>query len=157
MQNSPQVIVFGMADEPIPPRKRMIAAIKKKIIPIVMRRLLWKMNALRSWFGRVQTGPHNRLPEYDCYLRASSGNRHQGVARQGALQAFGADSIPHLQPMDRNSGIDLEAESHGPTFDLEHRDLEQVFLPWHVPTTTVSWLFLDKINMIEPPFSRLNA
>jgi hypothetical protein len=40
--------------------------------------------------------------------------------------AVGADSFPHLQTMDGNVLIDLEAQSHLSALDLEHGDFKQM-------------------------------
>jgi hypothetical protein len=54
----------------------------------------------------------------------ASGNLRGGAFREAAWRAVGADSLPHLETMDGNMGIDLEAQSHAPAFNLEHRDFE---------------------------------
>jgi hypothetical protein len=54
----------------------------------------------------------------------ASGNLRGGAFRQAAWPAVPVDSFPDLQTMDGNLGIDLEAQSHAPAFDLEHRDFE---------------------------------
>ena len=62
------------------------------------------------------------------------------------------NAFPHLQPMDGNIGIHVEAQSYFPATNLEHRDLEHAPKPIEPPTITDSWLFLVKTNMIDTPF-----
>jgi hypothetical protein len=59
-----------------------------------------------------------------CRVPASR-NGPSGVYRQALSPAVGTDSLPHLVTMDRNLGIDLEAQSHFHPGDPEDRDLKQ--------------------------------
>src|SRR5579864_4349054 len=54
------------------------------------------------------------------------GNRRHGAADRVSRRAAPVlNSLPNLQTMDGNAGIDFEAEPHASSFDLEHRDFEQ--------------------------------
>ena len=41
------------------------------------------------------------------------------------LTGLGVDSFPHLRTMDRNTGIDLEAQFYVRASNTEHRDFQQ--------------------------------
>jgi hypothetical protein len=43
----------------------------------------------------------------------------------GDLTGLRADTSPNLPSMDRDTGIDLEAQSHVRTLNIKHRDFEQ--------------------------------
>ncbi len=54
--------------------------------------------------------------------------------------------------MNGNGGIDLEAQPDSPPLISSTVTLSKGSKPAAPPTTTASWLFLDKTNMVELRF-----
>src|SRR5690349_21412598 len=97
----------------------------------MMRNRIAKRNMVRVSFKKIGFGWRSANRTRDCPLRAPrtasvlAGKPLRGGSRRVVfLGAAVADSLPHLQTMDRNLGGGLEAQNHGTTFDAEHRDFE---------------------------------
>jgi hypothetical protein len=52
------------------------------------------------------------------------GGEYGGTILCGICPFLGKDSLPHLPTMDRDIGIDLEAEPHPSAMNLKHGDFE---------------------------------
>lgn len=110
MQNAPQMIGFGITVDPTPPRKRIMAASTKKIIPIVMTDPFTE-NTLgyAGWTGLDLVLPPSARSNRPFRTLSFTGRR-RGRRRAGPSVGRG-DAFPHLQAMPRDSRLTVPAQS----------------------------------------------